>query len=234
MESKQQLLELVSRYKKEKSSYLRDLLKFVPEAVVKAASYKKVEKNQFILCAGMPCDMVYIILSGRIVGVDLQKTGQAYCFMDFIHMDIVGDLEVFAGMPEYTVSIKTVEECELLAIPSSCYLRWIQHDENASFLRLKNITATLTSEKKSEREIFFMNCRERLIVYLVQSYENKRQEHTGIYKLTRTQKELSERVGFNYRSVQRCIAELEKENLISIEGGRITISEEQYIQLKGR
>ena len=51
-------------------------------------------------------------------------------------------------------------------------------------------------------------------------------------KINKTQAEWSDRTGFNVRSVQRNIAALEKDGLISIENGKITISPEQFLRLK--
>ncbi|MCI9078605.1 MAG: Crp/Fnr family transcriptional regulator [Lachnospiraceae bacterium] len=232
MDSKQQLLEKIKQSEPARCEYLTALFRYVPDAVVKMMSYKKIQKNQYIIHAGKACDTVYIILSGNIAGLHYQKQGRAYYFMDFNQMYIVGDFEVFGGIPEYYVSICATEECNILTLPSSCYLQWIQHDENALFLRIKNIMATLVFEKKHEREYMFMNCKERLVKYLVKSYENKCQENYGKFKINKTQAELSDRIGFNVRSVQRSIAALENEKLVSIENGKITISPEQFLRLK--
>lgn len=69
-------------------------------------------------------------------------------------------------------------------------------------------------------------------IYLAKSYENKKRSNSDTIKITRTQTELSDRIGFNVRSIQRNIAALEKEGLISIESGKITISKEQFLRLK--
>lgn len=233
MESKKQLLEAVSKSEFDRREYLNALFKYVPDAIVKTISCKKIKKGEYIIHEGTPCDMVYIILSGTIVGMDYQKQGRAYYFMDFAQMHIVGDFEVFGDIPEYCISICAAEECEILMLSAKYYSQWVQHDENALLLRIKNIMAMLTFEKKNEREYMFMNCKERLVKYLVKSYENKQHESPGRkYKIARTQSELSDRIGFNVRSIQRSIAALEKEKLISVENGKITISHEQFLQLK--
>lgn len=232
MESKQQLLEIVGKFERDRYEYLNELFKYVPDIIVKAISYKEIQKEQYILYAGAPCDTVYIILSGSVVGLDHQKKGHVYYFMDLTQMYIVGDFEVFGDIPEYSVSICATEDCKLLTVPSAYYLQWIQHDENALFLRIKNIMATLTLEKKKEREYMFMNCRERLMSYLLSSYESEKPDGSGNYKVTKTQSELANRIGFNIRSVQRQIAALEKEELISIENRKITISQAQFLKLK--
>lgn len=208
------------------------MFKNIPDTTVKAISFKEIKKNDFIIYAGTPCDTVYMILSGNIEGLDHQRLGRVYNFMDFTKMYIVGDFEVFADIPEYCVSIRATEDCKLLAISAKHYLQWVQHDENALFLRMKRIMSTLTFEKKNEREYMFMNCKERLVDYLIKSYKNRKSNSSDIYKLVNTQAELSEKIGFNVRSVQRNIAALEKEKLITIESGKITISSEQFLLLE--
>ena len=92
--------------------------------------------------------------------------------------------------------------------------------------------STLTSESINHRKYMFMSCKERLMKYLVESYACKREKNTCILRLNKTQTELSDRVGFNVRSVQRSIAALEKENLITLESGKITVSQEQFVKMR--
>ena len=214
METKQQFLEEINKVKGSKRDYLNKLFQYVSEAVIRAAVHKNVKKDEFIIRAGEPCDTVYIILKGDVAGVDYQKLGKVYYFMDFAKMYIVGDFEIFSEDTNYNVSICASKDSELLAIPASIYWKWIKHDENALLLRIKNIMTILTSEKASDRKYMFMSCKERLMKYLIISYGSKRGKQGGTLRLKKTQAELSERIGFNVRSVQRSIAALEKEKLI--------------------
>lgn len=232
MESKQQLLEFIGKTEYDRREYLSGLFELVPDSVVTELVYEEVKKDQYILRAGDPSDTVYIILSGQIAGVDHQRMGRAYYFMDFTKMYIVGDFEIFGDFSEYCVSIYAVEECRLLKVSSKSYMRWVRHDENALFLRMKNIISTLTSERMVDREYIFMSCKERLINYLIKSYENGKKDSVGRCKVDKTQAELADRVGYNVRSVQRSIASLEKEDLIVSENGKIILSQEQLIRLK--
>lgn len=232
MESKKQLLEIIEREGKERVQYLSDLFKYMPEAIAKEISYIEVKKNEMLLFAGDPCETIFIILKGNVIGIDHQKMGQAYSFMDFTKMYIVGDFEIFGDCSEYSVSIRTTQDCKLLKISAKNYLNWIRHDENALFLRLKNILTTLPFERKIDREYLHMGCKNRLINFLVRLYEKDKTDKMDKIKVRKTQDELADKVGFNKRSVQRSIASLEKENLVSIENGKMTISQEQYLKLK--
>ncbi len=149
METKQQFLEEINKVKGSKRDYLNKLFQYVSEAVIRAAVHKNVKKDEFIIRAGEPCDTVYIILKGDVAGVDYQKLGKVYYFMDFAKMYIVGDFEIFSEDTNYNVSICASKDSELLAIPASIYWKWIKHDENALLLRIKNIMTILTSEKAS-------------------------------------------------------------------------------------
>lgn len=228
METREQFLEELNKVKDNKRGYLNKVFKYMPEAIIRATTHKYVKKDEFIIRAGEPCDTVYVILKGSIVGLDYQKLGKVYYFMDFAKMYIIGDFEIFAEDEEYHVSIRAASDCELLAIPSSLYWKWIKHDENALLLRMQNVMSILTSEKASDRKYMFMSCKERLMKYLITSYANKKGNMEGTIRINRTQTQLSERVGYNVRSVQRSIQALEKEELIGVENGKITITEEQY------
>ncbi len=94
METKQQFWRK-SIKSKEVKDYLNKLFQYVSEAVIRAAVHKNVKKDEFIIRAGEPCDTVYIILKGDVAGVDYQKLGKVYYFMDFAKMYIVGDFEIF-------------------------------------------------------------------------------------------------------------------------------------------
>ena len=159
METKQQFLEEINKVKGSKRDYLNKLFQYVLEAVIRAAVHKNVKKDEFIIRAGEPCDTVYIILKGDVAGVDYQKLGKVYYFMDFAKMYIVGDFEIFSEDTNYNVSICASKDSELLAIPASIYWKWIKHDENALLLRIKNIMTILTSEKASDRKYMFMSCK---------------------------------------------------------------------------
>lgn len=96
METKQQFLEEINKVKGSKRDYLNKLFQYVSEAVIRAAVHKNVKKDEFIIRAGEPCDTVYIILKGDVAGVDYQKLGKVYYFMDFAKMYIVVDFEIFS------------------------------------------------------------------------------------------------------------------------------------------
>lgn len=63
MQSKRELLDVISKVERDRYEYLMELFKDVPDVVVESIAYKETRTDQYILHAGMPCDQVYVILS---------------------------------------------------------------------------------------------------------------------------------------------------------------------------
>ena len=76
-----------------------------------------------------------------------------------------------------------------------------------------------------------MGCRERVSYYFIMFYENNGKDLSGNVIIALTQNELADKVGFNIRSVQRVIATLEEENLITIKNRKMMLSYDQYLRL---
>lgn len=232
MKSKEQLMDFISKEGKDRYKYFSLLFKYMPEEIAKELICVDVKKNETLFLAGDPCETVFIVVSGDVIGEAYHKMGKSYSFMDFSKMYIVGDFEVFADCLEYNLSIRVAQDCKLLKISANSYLRWIKHDENALFLRLKDIVTTLTFEGEMDRENLIIGCKERLIGFLVRMYDKEKKSRTGKVRIEMTQAELADKVGFNVRSVQRNIVSLEEEGKITNESGKIVITHEQYLKLR--
>ena len=232
MESKRHLFEIINKVGCDRREYLEALFKYIPEAVVKELIYCEIKKNQIIINAGDSNDTVFFLLKGKVTGMDHQKMGRVYSFMDFIKMNILGDFEAFCDFSKYSITVRATEDCKLLKISTKSYLNWIRHDENALFVRLNNILSTLVFERNFYREYIFKGCKERLMSYLVNLYKQEHSDTCNSFKVGKTQQELADKVGFHVRSVQRSIVSLEKDGFITIKNGKIIISYDQYLKLE--
>lgn len=231
MNAKDRLMSMLSACDYEREHYFSELFKYVPNIVADDVQYIRAEKDECIIPAGAPSDYVYFVLSGDVKGVDYNRTGEAYSFMDFSKMYIIGDFEVFTGSPEYANTIYAAKECKLLMLSSAHYLNWIRHDENALFLRLNNILGNIADERRQDRFFLHKGCRARVINYLIHYYEKHRSSSKEQIRIALTQSELADKVGSNLRSVQRVISALRTEELITIENRKMLLSNEQYLRL---
>ena len=84
-------------------------------------------------------------LSGRASGVEWPMHGHSYPGRDFGPGDCWGEIESFAGMRQYRVSVVALTDCRVLAIPVFCYMEWMHLDVEALYLRTqKNVTRLLS------------------------------------------------------------------------------------------
>lgn len=231
MKTKEQLLKLVSKSDQEKYQYLESFFKYLPDTMIEKFRYIEVKKNEKIILGGEEAENVYIVLDGDIKGVDYFQAGSTYSFVDFSKMYILGDFELFSDRSEYMISIYANRDCKLLKISAERYMKWLVCDENALYMRLKNVMGILTSERMMDRKYLRMGCKERVINYLIMYYDKNRKDSSKNVVVSLTQAELSEKVGFNIRSIQRAIASLESDNLITIENRKMLLSHEQYLKL---
>lgn len=230
MESRQEFMKIVQKLGREQCRYLKRLFKNCPDYVVEHMRYLKIPRDYTLIQAGTACESVYILLRGQLSGLDFQMLGNVYIFTGFAETEVVGDYEVFGDFREYRISVRSITECELLAIPAPVYLRWMKGDIEALFMRTQRLMHTLTEQTSEERKYHFLSCKERLILYLVEAYEQTPDQE--FCKIKKTQSELAGRVGFTVRTVQRTMQSLEQEGLITIDRGKICIDQVQYEKLK--
>ena len=75
-----------------------------------------VAAGQTFIQAGEPCINMVIILSGKASGVEWPMHGHSYLFKDFDPGDFLGEIESFAGMRQYRVSVVTLTENGMLRL----------------------------------------------------------------------------------------------------------------------
>lgn len=234
MNGKERLMLMISQCDYKRSRYFSELFKYVPNMVCEEMRCIDVKKDECIISAGQKVENVYMVLSGDIKGVDYNRTGDGYSFMDFTDMYIIGDFEALSDSEDYTNTLFASSNCKLLKVSAAHYLNWIKHDENALFLRLNNILTIMMNERKQDRMFLYKGCKERVISYLVAYYKkhNKNRAINGeSVRIEITQAELAEKVGSNLRSVQRAIAWLKEQDLVSGENRKMTLSYEQFLRL---
>ena len=114
-------MDLFNSLPLKKQEYMNRLFRNCTEEVKYYMSVIDVEADQTFIKAGEECKYIYIILSGKVTGVEWPMHEKSYFFKDFGPGDFFGEIECFAGLPRYRISILSSTKCRLLAIPSMYY-----------------------------------------------------------------------------------------------------------------
>ena len=194
-------------------------------------SLVEVDADQTFIKAGEECTYIYIILSGKVTGVEWPMNEKSYFFKDFGPGDFFGEIECFAGMTNYRISILSSTRCRLLAIPSVYYMEWMHIDVDALYMRTQENMKRLVSQTAEARKYLFMDGKDRLMVHLIRKYEQK-QPLPDTLELNQTRARISEEVGISMKTLNRNIKKLEDMKLIRLNKGKIVITKEQYLQMK--
>ncbi len=230
MESGMALMGIIEKLSREQSGYLHDFFRNCPAEVIQVMQYVKVSRGQTVLLAGRSCEYVWIVIKGEVSGEDIQMTGNVYSFFEQSGISIIGDYELFAGLSEIQKTVAAGTDCEAFRIPSAVYMKWMEEDKNALFMRAQVLARTLAKEISNERKYLLLNARDRLVLYLTNAYGKWGGNGECIVK--KTQAQLAQRIGMNVRTVQRSILRLEQEGFISYRSGVIHISWQQYEMLR--
>lgn len=206
--------------------YMNRLFANCPQEVKNRMCIRNVERGRSFVVAGNPCESIFIILKGRAIGIDMQLPEKVYEFKEFIPGRFLGEFECLSSIPEYSITIRALTNCVLYVIPSRVYLKWMQTDGNALFLRTQKLLHDLTRQTKDDRKYLMLECMDRMALYLLEYYE--KQCCTGEVCIRRTREELSNALGFSAKTINRNAKKLEEHGFLSLCSGKIFISKEQY------
>lgn len=208
-------MDLFNSLPLKKQEYMNRLFRNCTEKVKYYMSVIDVEADQTFIKAGEEWPM----------------HEKSYFFKDFGPGDFFGEIECFAGLTRYRISILSSTKCRLLAIPSIYYMEWMRMDVDALFMRTQENISRLVLQTAEARKYLFMEGRDRLMVHLVRKYEQKIPA-PEILVLNQTRARISEEVGISIKTLDRNIRKLEEMNLLTLNKGKIVITKAQYLQMK--
>lgn len=226
-------MEVFNELPLKKRKYMNLLFQNCTEEVLYYMTLVEVEADTTLIKAGDKCNNIYIILSGKVTGIDWPINERAYSFKDFGAGDFFGEIECFADLTNYRISVVTVTNCKVLVIPAPIYMEWIHNDIEALYSRTKVNMRRLITQTTDARRYLFLEAKERLVLYLVRKYEQKVSNDKSVeLNLSQTRNQLAEEIGFSIKTLNRNIKILEEIGFIKVYKGKIFITEDSYYKMK--
>lgn len=212
-------------------TYMEMLFQNCTEEVKYYMRVMEVDEDETLIQAGEKCSNIYIILSGKVTGIEWPMNERPYFFKDYGPGDFFGEIEYFADLSNYRISVVTATKCRVAVIPVVFYMEWLKNDVEALYLRTKANMQRLISQTADARKYLFIEGRERLMMHLIRKYEQK-QPPKKVVELKQGRDKLSEEIGFSVKTLNRNIKKLKEDGLIEIIKGKIVISEDGYLRMK--
>lgn len=210
--------------------YLKQFLTNCPEDVKNSMSIFHLQSGKILSNSGEVANYIYILLKGKLQGIDDRFDGHIYSFLQFVPVSIVNDFEVLAGVSEYRITIQAVKESVLLRIPATFYMKWLRKDANVLLMRLQNLAEEMLKQSGQDRQYLFLQGIDRLALYLVNIYESN-----GRYqkiRLKKTRVDLSNELGYSLKTLNRSVKRLEEGGYLQLESGKICLEQIHYERLK--
>ena len=222
-------MDLFKDLPSDKRDYMELLFRNCTEEVKYYMSLLEIPAGQTFIKAGVDCTHIFLILSGKVTGIEWPTYEQAYPFKDFGPGDFFGEIECFARLPQYRISIVAATKCKVLTIPADSYMEWMRMDGDALFLRAQENIHRLITQTAEARKYLFMEGKDRLMVHLIRLYE---QQPSPALELRQTRTQMAEEIGFSVKTLNRSVKRLEELSLIQIHKGKIVIPQEGYQRMK--
>lgn len=218
-------------FTEKQEGFLNSFFKNCPDSFCRSVTYRVYEAGSTIISTDGTCSQVYILLSGRLQGVEERIHSMNYCFTEIEPVDIIGDYELFTDNAQRIITLKTLEPALCLVIPAKEYLAWIRTDADALFLRIQMLLRQIISQTTFERQNFFFSNRERFLLFVYRECILQTQENSG-FRIPLTHNEIASRLGCSVRTVNRLISSLSQEELLSFRHGKIRISRQQLEKIR--
>ena len=187
--------------------------------------------GQVLIQAGTPCGLVYILISGRLQGIEERAGDFPFSFFDLSPFDIVGDYELFSEDEENYVTVRALETSVCLTMPPGFYLKWLSTDSTALFFRTKLLMKRLSRQLNSNRRFLSMTYEERCMYIICQEAGNI-PPVDGIRCIKLNRESLAARTGCSLRTVHRILKEMSLKKMLTLSGGKLYLTMDQLERMR--
>ena len=229
-------LHQVLPFMKDLNSQQREQLEnyFISAPVWLMDSFKivEMEKGFTFVRENAPVDTIYIIGKGMIKLIDYRIYGIAFDYMRFDGIYAMGGMEVVMDLDTYRTTLETVTPCTMITIPKVQFEKWLKTDIKALKQEAKAIGEYLLQQGRTGRIFLFLQGSDRLSMFFIQMYEQYGNGEN--FNIRGTRQELAEQTGLCVKTINRAVKKFEEDSLISRQGNKIFINEDQYLRMKAR
>lgn len=194
-------------------------------------SMRTVTSGRTILQRGDPGDSMMIVLSGRVKVSNISSDGKE-AILNFIDEGrCFGEIALLDGK-ERTADVSAMEKTELLVLRRGEVVRFIETHPDVALRMIGVLCQKLrrTTELVEDGMLLGMAPRvARTLLRLARDYGSKTAEGLRI-ELRLSQRELGSLAGTAREVVNRQLRSWKDEGVISIEGGKLTILDQQTLQ----
>lgn len=192
----------------------------------------KLKKGEFLFQEGSIADELYLIRSGKVQISKITADGRELTLRISSKDDIVGELSLFCDSAKYMVNAKIVEDGVGSVIKKKVLEKKFEENNALALEFMKWMSDHFRRTQTKFRDLVLHGKKGALYSTLIRMSNSYGIMKTDgiLIDLTLTNQELANFCGTSREVVNRMLSDLRKNEIISIDKGKITIHDLQYLK----
>lgn len=193
---------------------------------------KHMEKGRYLFHESTPASDLYYIINGKVEVSKVVPDGRELTIRISSENDLVGETVLFSQNPKYMMNAKMMEDGTVAVISKEALEEKIASDSHLAVEMMTWLSAQNRKNQAKFRDMLLHGKKGAFystLIRLSNSYGTEA-EDGKVIDLPFTNQELANFCGTSREVVNRMLAQLRKNNVISIKKGRITILDFDYLK----
>lgn len=181
------------------------------------------DEGRIVVEQGESSRDVYMMLSGRAIGMMLTEAGRQVSFMEFGPLAYFGELSALDGSPR-SITVSVTEPSRVARLPHGAFSGWLDREPRI----LRNIAVELAARNRALNErvvgliVHDVETRVRMLLMRL-AQEREQLKPGGEINPAPTHEAMAGFVGANREAVSRVIARLGKSGVITAKRQKVVI-----------
>lgn len=224
------ILSVIDELSGEPKAFLTELFRNAPVWILDECKILELEKDTIFVREKEEVKNVYILTKGIVKACDFRILGIEYEFCHYEAIEILGGMEMFVESDGYMTTLITDTPCQFIVMSKDKFQEWLKNDCNALWMHTKTMTTYLLGETRKERAYLFLQGIDRVYLFFENLYEKNAINGKMSIRLIRQQ--ISDETGLSVKTINRSLKQMSEEGMLNIKGRMITVTEEQYQNMK--
>lgn len=193
---------------------------------------KQLEKGRYLFQESTPASDLYYIIKGKVEVSKVVPDGRELTIRISSENDLVGETVLFSQNPKYMMNAKMMEDGTVAVISKEALEEKIASDSHLAVEMMTWLSAQNRKNQAKFRDMLLHGKKGAFystLIRLSNSYGTEA-EDGKVINLPFTNQELANFCGTSREVVNRMLAQLRRNNVISVKKGRITILNFDYLK----
>lgn len=224
------VLDVLNQLEGHQKLVLAELFRNAPVWLLESCKVVELEKNEVFVREKDAVSKVYILTKGMVKASDFRIFGIVYDFCQYEAIEILGGMEIFLDCDTYRTTLITKTPCQFIVLDKDVFKKWMLQDSNALWMHSSTVIRYLLDETRKERAFLFLQGIDRVYLLFEHLYEQNVVDGRCTIKLTRQQ--ISDETGLSIKTINRALKQMMEDELVQVQGSRLSITESQYKEMK--